>query len=315
MATHAHLQRQLALALLLQRAPRALPFAEVQAHLLAHAAVRDVVPAYTKRTFQRDLQALAEGFGVTVRFDARQRGYAVAGTDPLPAGHQRLLEALELHAFLRLPAALAPHVQVESRRPLGLEHLRPLLEAVQARRLVSFTYGKFWEHEPTPRRVGPLLLKEFRGRWYLLAVLPDSGALRCFGLDRISALAPSPQPFAPPAAFDAATYYDDAFGIIRPDDERPQVVVLALTPTQGRYVQAFSLHASQQVLSQTAAATCVRLVLYDTHDFRMELRSMGEEVEVLAPASLRAWMHRSGALATAQYQAPPAKAGIPPAWP
>ena len=95
----------------------------------------------------------------------------------------------------------------------------------------------------------------------------------------------------------------------------PQDVTLALAPLQGRYVQTYPLHAFQRVLSQSATATRIRLHVYDTHDLRMELLSMGEEVEVLAPASLRAWMQRSGALATAQYKAPPAKAGIPPAWP
>ena len=102
MTTHAHLQRELAL----QHGPQALPFAEVQACLLAQSVVRDVVSSYTKRMFQRDLRVLAEDFGVTVRFDARQQGYAVASTDLLPAGHQRLLESLELQAFLRSPVAL-----------------------------------------------------------------------------------------------------------------------------------------------------------------------------------------------------------------
>ena len=72
---------------------------------------------------------------------ARQRGYVVDNTDPsaLLPGHRRLLEALELQAFLRLPAALAPYVQLEARQPLGLGHLRPLLAAVQTRQLVEFT--------------------------------------------------------------------------------------------------------------------------------------------------------------------------------
>ena len=147
MTTHAHLQRQLALALRLQHAPRALSFVELQAYLLEQTALRDVAGSYSRRTFERDLRAIAEDFGVAVRYDARQRGYVVDESDPsaLLPGQQRLLEALELQAFLRLPAALAPDVQLEPRQPLGLEHLRPLLAAVQTRQVVEFTYCKFWE--------------------------------------------------------------------------------------------------------------------------------------------------------------------------
>ena len=62
-------------------------------------------------------------------------------------------------------------------------------------------------------------------------MIPESGELRCFGLDRITDLSPSPRSFVPRASFDAAVYYAQAFGIIRPDDEEPQEIVLSLTPT------------------------------------------------------------------------------------
>ena len=302
MTTHAHLQRQLALALLLQHAKRPHSFEEIQAHLLRHSSLRDVMSSYTKRTFQRDLLVIAEDFAVNASYDQKQRGYVITSTDPLPAGHQRLLEALELQVFLRLPAALAPHVQLETRRPLGLEHLRPLLAAVQARQLVAFSYCKFWEDEPTQRLVGPLLLKEFKGRWYVLAVKPETNELRCFGLDRITDLTPSPRSFTIPGSFEASTYYEQAFGIIRPDDEQPQEIVLSMTPTQGRYAQSYPLHASQQLLSQSETETRLRLQIFDTHDLRMELLSMGEEVEVLAPAGLREWMKQTFKSVAISYQ-------------
>lgn len=138
---------------------------------------------------------------------------------------------------------------------------------------------------------------------------PDTGALRCFGLDRITDLEPTNRNFMPPAGFDAAAYYEQAFGIIRPDDEAPQEVTLSLSPVQGRYVQTYPLHASQRVLSQSATATRIRLHVYDTHDLRMELLSMGEEVEVLGPALLRDWMRCNCAAAAAPYQINYAKVG------
>lgn len=301
MTTRAHLQRQLALVRRLEQLKRPCSFAELQAYLLEQTDLRDVASSYSKRTFDRDVQAIAETYGVAIRYDARQRGYVVDNSEALLPGQQRLLDAMELHAFLQLPAALAPYVQVEPRQPLGLEFLRPLLGALQSKQFVEFNYCKFWEDEQTRREIGPLLLKEFRGRWYMVGVKADTKQMRCFGLDRMSDLSVSNRRCPLPVGFTAATYYEHAFGITRPDGGEPQDILLSLTPTQGRYVQSFPLHCSQQVLSQTATETRIGLRVFDTHDLRMELLSMGEEVKVLAPAELRAWLHHSYAAASSLY--------------
>ena len=61
------------------------------------------------------------------------------------------------------------------------------------------------------------------------------------------------------------------------------------------------MHSSQRLLSQSETAIRISLRVYDTHDLRMELLSMGEEVEVLAPASLREWMRHSCTTSKANY--------------
>ncbi|RTQ52329.1 WYL domain-containing protein [Hymenobacter gummosus] len=303
MSVHATLLRQLHLVQLLRHARTPLPFSRLQRHILEHSSAGDLLTNYTQRTFQRDAQQMQETFGVTIRH-RRGQGYYLHETDLLPDGHQRLLEAVELREFLRLPTQLAGFVQPETRPPLGLEHLRPLLRAAQARQLVAFTYRKYWEDAPYERTAGPLLLKEFRGRWYVLALMPDSGYLACFGLDRISHLSLIGRPFAPPADFDAASYYRHAFGIIRPNDADglPVDIILRFSLTQGRYALGQPLHASQRLLLETTEEICLGLYVYDTHDLRMELLSYGPEVEVLAPPELRDWLQQvhaeAGALAS-----------------
>ena len=296
--------------LLVQRLHQArgnpVPFQELQRYLLDETTVGDFRKSYSRRNFQRDGKVIAEIFGVTIRSRRNKGYYLAAETDEtLTDTHQRLLEAFELQNFLRLPQALAGYVQTEPRRPQGLEHLRPLLRAAQAGHLVAFDYQKHWQDAPQPYTAGPLLLREFRGRWYVLAVRPDTGGLACFGLDRIRGLRATSQPFAPPPHFDAATYYQHAFGITRPDDgTAPQEIRLRLSPVQGRYVLGYPLHASQRLLREDAAGIELALTVYDTHDLRMELLSYGAEVEVLAPPELRAWMR-------AEYQAAPSPSPLP----
>lgn len=250
---------------------RAIPFAELQRYLLEQTSVGDFGGSYRLRTFQREIPLMAENFGVSIRH-RRGQGYYITETDPLTDGHQRLLEAFELREFLRLPAVLGTLVQAEARRPQGLEYLRPLLRAAQARQVVELDYQKHWDDHPQRRTIGPLLLREFRGRWYVVAVMISSGRLACFGLDRIHHLATTSASFTPPPDFDAATYFAHCFGITRPTDgELPQEIRLRFESVQGRYALSYPLHPSQRVISHTDDEIYLNLTVYDTHDLRMEL--------------------------------------------
>ena len=290
MPAHAAHVRQREVIRYLQRAKRPVPFAAIRRHVLEQSPAGDLLRGYSERTFQRDLPLLAETFGFTVKAK-RNEGYYLAEHEPLLPDQQRLLDAVELHQFFGLPAALGPFVQPEARRPLGLEHLRPLLHAAQAGEVVEFDYRKHWHAHPRRRTAGPLLLREFRGRWYVLAVMEGSGRLACFGLDRIQHLALSGRPFSAPAGFDPATYFAHAYGITRPTDgQLPEEILLRFAPVQGRYAQSYPLHASQQLVLETDQEIRLRLFVYDTHDLRMELLSYGPEVEVLAPVVLRDWL-------------------------
>jgi hypothetical protein len=294
MQTQAHLLRQFHLVLKLREARgRPIPFPELQRHLLEQTSVGDFGGSYELRTFQRDRPLIAENFGVSIRH-RRGAGYYVAETNPLTDGQHQLLDAFELQAFLRLPAALGAFVQPEPRQARGLEYLRPLLRAAQAGEIVELEYLKHWETQPRRRTFGPLLLREFRGRWYVLACMENSGWLACFGLDRIQKLTFTHRRFSAPVNFDPATYFAHAFGITRPTDgQPPQEILLRFEPVQGRYVLGFPLHPSQQLVSTTEDGLIIQLTVYNTHELRMELLSYGASVEVISPLAIRQWLHET----------------------
>ena len=298
MPSHPAQLRQHEVLTYIQRMGRPVPFAAIRRYILVQSPAGDFTRSYSERTFQRDLPLIAETTGFTIKA-RRNEGYYVAEQEPLLPDQQRLLDAMALHQFYQLPAALGPFVQPEPRRSLGLEHLRPLLHAAQAGGVVEFDYLKHWEALPQRRSVGPLLLREFRGRWYVLAGMEGSGRLACFGLDRIQHLAGTGRTLTPPAGFDAATYFTYCFGITRPTDgTRPQEIHLCFEPVQGRYALSYPLHSSQLLVAQTVDEIQISLTVYDTHELRMELLSYGSDVEVLAPASLREWLraqHRAAA--------------------
>ena len=76
------------------------------------------------------------------------------------------------------------------------------------------------------------------------------------------------------------------FGILSPDDEDLQDIVLSFDPVQGKYVKSLPLHHTQQIIIDNEEELQVKLKLYITHDFVMELLSYSDSMKVLQPASL-----------------------------
>ena len=79
-------------------------------------------------------------------------------------------------------------------------------------------------------------------------------------------------------------------------------MLLSFTPFQANYIKSFPLHHSQQVISENEKECRIKLHVYITHDFVMELLSMGENVKVLKPAGLINEIKRVYEVARKQYE-------------
>lgn len=181
-----------------------------------------------------------------------------------------------------------------------------LIHAIKNKLEIHFSYHKFWEDQPTDRTVAPLALKEFKNRWYLIArdLKPgtSSHSVKTFGLDRIKALDITGNKFKDIGYFNLDEAYKYCFGIISPNDEEPQEVILSFDPIQGKYIKSMPLHESQQILVDNNNELQIKLLLYVTYDFEMELLSYGKYVKVLKPDSLVEEMKSRYANALANYQ-------------
>lgn len=86
----------------------------------------------------------------------------------------------------------------------------------------------------------PYALKEFKGRWYLLAMeVGDKGKMKAWGLDRISDLQMTRELFDKDPAFAVGRSYQDCFGIFVRDDIPTEKVVLSFDPVGGSYIETF----------------------------------------------------------------------------
>jgi predicted DNA-binding transcriptional regulator YafY len=86
--------------------------------------------------------------------------------------------------------------------------------------------------------------------------------------------------------FNVEDYFKHCFGIIRPEDEKPEEVILSFDPHQAKYIKSLPLHESQQIIEENENETVFRLKVFITHDFVMEILSYGETVKIIEPQNL-----------------------------
>jgi len=240
---------------------------------------------FSLRTFQRDLKEIEELHGVEIKFDRSDNVYRIISDDN-DEYSERMFEALDIFQALNLNNTMGDFIQFDTRKPKGTKHLNGILHAIQNKFQLRISYQKFWKEKPEKRIIEPYLLKEFKSRWYVIAFDLDKKALRIFGLDRILDLHISDVKFQYPQKTDVKKYFEDCFGIISPNNQKPQKVKLLFTENQGEYIKTLPLHSSQKIVEISGDIMTIELNLIVSYDFEMELLSYGEFVKVLEPKSL-----------------------------
>lgn len=242
--------------------------------------------AFSKRTLQRDLKEIRNVFGIDIEYSKANKGYYISQSETENMNFQRMIEAFDMFNSLNLAQDLTPFIHLEKRRPQGTENLYGLLHAIKNKLKIKFTYQKFWEEEVSQRLVEPYALKEFKNRWYILAKDSKDNNIKSFALDRLTNLEITTQHYQYPDNYSIEQNYRYCFGIISPNGSDPQDIILSFDPFQGKYIKTLPLHETQQILVDNDNETKIKLKLYLTHDFIMELLSFGDSMKVIEPKSL-----------------------------
>lgn len=241
---------------------------------------------FSKRTLQRDIREIGNIFGIDIEYSKSKKGYFISQSENENMNFQRMMEAFDIFNSLNLAQDLTPFIHLEKRKPQGTENLYSLLLAIKKRVQIKFSYQKFWEEEISQRIVEPYALKEFKNRWYIFAKDSKDGNIKSFALDRLTNLEIANQTFEYPDNFSIEQSYRYCFGIISPNNEEPQEIILSFEPFQGKYIKTLPLHHTQQVLFDNDEELKIKLKLCLTHDLFMELLSFGDNVRVIEPKSL-----------------------------
>jgi predicted DNA-binding transcriptional regulator YafY len=259
-------------------------FEEINRCLYDEFDLLDEPVQISQRTLQRDLIEIRSLFGIEIQCNAQHQYYIEE--EGQPEFNTRMLEAFDVFNSLRVGQPLSPYILTENHCPAGTVHLFSLLHAIRNSLTIRFEYQKYYEDAPTSRTVQPLGMKEFRGRWYLVARNVDDKRIRVFGTDRISNLEVTTKKFPYPTDFSLADYYKHSFGVTRPDDQEPEEIILSFSPIEGKYTKAFPLHHSQEILIDSKEEFRIRIRVLITYDLIMELRSYGKTLTVIQPKDL-----------------------------
>ena len=243
----------------------------------------------TRMTFNRHKMAIEEIFGLCI--ECQRKGgyyYYIENEEVLKNNNLQdwLLDSLSISNMLMDSSSLNDRIVLEN-IPAGKEYLQPIINAMKQDHKLMMTYRKFGQTTGYTITVEPYAIKVFKQRWYLLAKDNKRETPTIYALDRILALEETEESFVYPSDFDTETFFKDCYGVICGTEDNPQRIVVRAYLPLTNYLRTLPLHHSQKVLKSTPDYTDFEFYLCPTFDFRQELLSQGEEVEVLEPMGFR----------------------------
>lgn len=241
------------------------------------------------RTFHNHRKAIEEMFDINIECDKRDGyRYFIENAEDMQKGGVRnwLLNTFAVNNLINESHHLKRRILFED-IPSGRKYLTPLIEAMRDNAVVEMTYQGYWRAEPHTFEVEPYCVKVFRQRWYVVGKSVGDGRIRIYSLDRICNLRETDARFAYPKDFDPQRYFEASFGIIVDESYDVEKVSVRVYGNKCKYLRALPLHTSQREMVTTENYSIFEYHLRPTYDFRQELLSHGDEIEVLEPQWFR----------------------------
>jgi predicted DNA-binding transcriptional regulator YafY len=168
----------------------------------------------------------------------------------------------------------------------GNEFLNPILQSIKNGTALYFDYESFQTQKKKARKVLPLLLKEYRNRWYLLSFDVIKDGIITYALDRMSELQTSEEKLSCGVEFNPDQFFRHAIGITA-SNGNPEHVVFKADNVAAKYIESQPFHASQRILKEGKNKTSFEMDVFISEELIRALMSYGGEIEVLEPELLR----------------------------
>ena len=240
-------------------------------------------------SFNRHRIAIEEIFGLCI--ECRRKGgyiYYIENVEILKGNtlQRWMLDSLSMGNVLAESISMKEHILLEN-IPSGKMHLQTAINGMKQGHKLEMTYRHFGKKESYTILVEPLAVKVFKQRWYLLAKSPKYDTPTVYAFDRMVALEETSVPYVMPEEFCAENVFRDCYGIICGTQTKAERIRIRAYYPLVNYLRTLPWHASQKETLTTDEYSEFEFFLRPTFDFRQEILSQGDEVEVLEPASFR----------------------------
>lgn len=253
---------------------------------------------FSRTTFNRHRDAILDMFGIIIDCDRRDGyRYYIANKDVLEEDTVQnwLLSTMSVSNMLDDNMALHNRILLES-VPSGDTRLQLIIKAMRENRRIMLTYRRYGAVSANSFSVAPYCVKLFRRRWYVLVTLDRSyyndgkkvskETFSIFSLDRIEDIVLQDTRFTVDEKFDAASFFDECFGVVVGDGTKPERIVLRAYGVEPHYLNDLPLHHSQHLINKTDDYCDYEYYLRPTSDFKGKLMSRGAWLQVIAPSWL-----------------------------
>ncbi len=194
---------------------------------------------------------------------------------------EKRLSELVLPEYGRLVDAIhCEWVEVESFAPSVFE---AILEAIVKNRVLDVSYRSA-KGEESNRKLEPIRLISYQGRWYLLAFCRLRQDLRLFHIARISHTTIARESFKRESNEYYNNYLNSSFGIFKGEVE--YIAKILFRGTAAELVRQQHWH-KDQIIEEQKDGVLLSLPVSDDREILMKVLQYGAQAEVIEPLRLR----------------------------
>ena len=253
-------------------------------------SVNDERKPLAPRTFANHIASIADIFNIYIVCDRRNNTYSIDNESDIGSNDLRnwMLDALCINSLVKESTGLRDRIIFEN-IPSSHQFLAKLIQAIRDNRKVRVTYKGYTMGQEMTYDLEPYFIREFKRRWYLYAHkdYDKDHEPHMYALDRMSEMEVLAETFDIPKSIDAEEWFCPLYGVRKYPDMKRERVVLKVYGKQVQFFRSLPLHHSQEEIESQEGFSIFTYHLAPDYDFRQDILSFGDKVEVLEPEGLR----------------------------
>ena len=254
----------------------------------------------TNQQMGRDCVRIEELFGLYIKprqVDKNVYAYYIKDKDKVTSDRllRWSLSVLSMNQLVSAYRSMSTRILMEEYVP-SPGQLPQILEAMNKNYTLLVTYKKYNSDEERVYTVLPYFIKSYQQRIYLIGNIVEKSRVSVLALDRMLSVKQINKKFKMPKDMDPDDFFENCFGVYRPEDMKPEIIRLRAYGDEMFYVDSKPIHSSQKRLNRLEASSVYcdfELYLKPTNDFIGYLLSRANRLQVIHPASLREKIRQS----------------------